>query len=119
MVAYDYDPVGNRNSVVDNNVSTPYTANNVNEYTAVGSEAPSYDANGNITHRGGWSYTYDAQNRLIEATDDADTMTIVLSYDGRNRCVNRDVVPHSFGGGGLVNTINFYYDGWNLIEEQI
>ncbi len=41
-----------------------YTANALNQYTAVGAATPSYDANGNLTSDGGFGYCYDAENRL-------------------------------------------------------
>jgi hypothetical protein len=41
-----------------------YTANALNQYTAVGAVSPSYDANGNLTADGGFGYCYDAENRL-------------------------------------------------------
>ena len=65
-VSYDYDPVGNRATVTESGTSTPYTANALNQYTAIdGLSAPAYDANGNLTsiqHPGSSNvaaYTYD------------------------------------------------------------
>ena len=37
VVQYVYDAVGNRTQVIDNGVTTVYSANNMNQYTAVGS----------------------------------------------------------------------------------
>jgi hypothetical protein len=44
-----------------------YSVNNLNQYTSAGSTAVTSDANGNIQSRDGWTYTYDAQNRLRRA----------------------------------------------------
>lgn len=106
-VSYAYDPVGNRTSVTDNGGGTPYTTNNINQYVAVDGDSPTYDIDGNLHTRDGWTYTYDAQNRLISAQS---AQTVVgFSYDGRDRCVSRTI-------GGSVTF--YYYAGWNLIEEQ-
>ena len=118
-VSYQYDPVGNRQQVQEqagtNAVTTAYTANVLNQYTVVGADVPIYDANGNLGGQAGWSYTYDAQNRLVSATDG--TSTTVFSYDARNRCVARKTTQK--GVQYFMNpTVYLTYDGWNLIEER-
>ena len=67
-LAYRYDAMGNRTSVVLNGVTTSYDVNNLNEYTSVGGVAYQYDANGNLTSDGVRTYDYDAQNRLVRVT---------------------------------------------------
>lgn len=106
-VNYGLDPVGNRTSVTDNSVMTNYSANNLNQYTQVGADLPTYDTNGNLTASAGWSYSYDAQNRLIGAGKGA--TTAAFAYDPRNRRVKQTI-------NGV--TTHFYFDGWNLIEER-
>ncbi|MBO4544738.1 MAG: hypothetical protein J5773_03025, partial [Verrucomicrobia bacterium] len=59
--AYDQDEIGNRISV---NSSTSYTANNVNQYTAINSQNLTYDTDGNMLSDGNWTYTWDGENRL-------------------------------------------------------
>jgi RHS repeat-associated protein len=96
-------------------ITTPYTANNLNQYTAIDSlAAPTYDANGNTatlqTSLTGptWSYTYDAQDRLTGGTSTTgDTFT--FAYDARNRCIARVI-----NGTTIANL----YDDWSLIEER-
>lgn len=107
LVGYAYDPAGNRNSVTDNGTSTSYTANSLNQYTAVGPLLPTHDANGNLTGQGVWTYTYDAQNRMTVARRNGNTVT--FAYDARNRCVKRTISSSS---------TYFYYDDWSLIEER-
>src|SRR5215207_1397935 len=41
-----------------------YTVNGLNQYTAAAGMAQSFDANGNLTNDGTWSYGYDLNNRL-------------------------------------------------------
>ncbi len=107
LVGYAYDPAGNRQSVTDNGVGTSYTANELNQYTAVGNLAPSHDANGNLNGQGVWTYSYDAQNRLITAQKNGTNATFF--YDGRNRCVKRTINS---------TTTYLYYDDWSLVEER-
>jgi RHS repeat-associated protein len=107
VVAYAYDAVGNRSNVTDNGSSIGYTANNLNQYTAIDSDQPTYDLNGNLTGQVAGDYTYDAQNRLISATSGGATIT--FAYDARNRCVSRAI-------DGVATL--FYYDDWNVIEDR-
>jgi RHS repeat-associated protein len=124
LVGYNYDAVGNRsgaNGVSDSvNNNTSYTANNLNQYTTVGSDSPQYDANGNLraalVSGTNWSYQYDAQNRLVRASDD--NIDWDFAYDGRNRCVRRTRTQHDPTGPTFSSATYFYYDGWNLVEEQ-
>jgi RHS repeat-associated protein len=107
-VAYAYDPTGNRMSVTYNGTATSYTANALNQYTAIGGlPALGYDGNGNLASGNGWTYTYDAQNRLITAS--GPSTTAAFAYDARNRCVSRTI-------NGTATY--FTYDGWNLIEDR-
>jgi RHS repeat-associated protein len=105
LVAYDYDAAGNRAMLTDNGAQTPYSTNNLNEYTAAGTLTANYDANGNLQTTSGFSWTYDAGNRLTAGTGLA---SFAAAYDARNRCVSRTI-------NGA--TAYFYYDGWNLIQE--
>jgi RHS repeat-associated protein len=115
LVDYVYDAVGNRTSVTDNAVVTPYTSNNVNQYTAIDSLVPpQYDSNGNVTAMQTklgepiWSFSYDAQNRLISGSNTAGT-TFAFAYDAKNRCVARTING---------TTTAYVFDDWNLIEER-
>jgi RHS repeat-associated protein len=106
-VSYAYDTAGNRTSMTDTGAITSYKANSLNQYTTVDGDTPTYDSNGNLRTQRGWTYTYDAQNRLTAAQSAQDTVS--FSYDPRNRCVSRTV-------NGIVTF--FYWTGWTLIEEQ-
>jgi len=71
-------------------------------------------ANGNLSNTvagvlGDWSYTYDAQNRLIRATGGPSSVVAEFYYDAGNRCVKR-----------VINGVTTYliYDGWSLLEER-
>ena len=75
VVGYQYDPLGNLTQKVDNGTADNYTANSLNQYTYINSQALSYDAKGNLLQRPGWTYTWDAENRLIR-TDSLGPETI-------------------------------------------
>ena len=65
--------------------STPlsYTANALNQYSAVGAVTPTYDLNGNLTYDGQYTYCYDAESRMtaiLSAGTCASSTTTVVSY---------------------------------------
>jgi RHS repeat-associated protein len=60
-----------------------YTANAANQYTAVGAVSPTYNANGNPTSDGTFTFGYDAENRLTSANGAGNT--VAYTYDGRGR----------------------------------
>ena len=69
-VTYDLDPVGNRRSINDNGVVTPYTSNNLNQYTDVNGVPYTYNQNGSLENNGTSTFTYDIDNRLTQADVD-------------------------------------------------
>ena len=83
-----------------------YAVNGLNQYTAVGGAALSYDANGNLTGGGGWSYGYDAVNRLVSAAGPG--VSAGYGYDPSGRRVSKTV-----NGGSTW----FLYDDANLVAE--
>ncbi len=63
-----YDASGNRTSTTSLSGTTSYTTNNLNQYTDVSTVgSATYDGNGNLKTYDGWTYTYDAMNRLTAA----------------------------------------------------
>ena len=64
-LTYNYDDIGNRTTAE----GKTYTANELNQYTAIDTFAPQYDADGNQTliktSTGIWSVTYNAENRPV------------------------------------------------------
>ena len=71
--SYFYDSIGNRTSSSSTSsnlvsVTHSYTANGLNQYDYVDSTALTYDADGNLTGDGRYSYAYDCENRLVTVT---------------------------------------------------
>ncbi|HYV91428.1 MAG TPA: RHS repeat-associated core domain-containing protein [Chitinophagales bacterium] len=106
-VNYDWDAAGNRNTVTDDSIPTTYVSNGKNQYTNIGADALTYTVNGDLKTFNGWTYTYDAQDRMIKAKKGS--TTVKFSYDARNRCVKRTI-------NGTITF--FYFDDWNLIDER-
>ncbi len=100
---YQYDAVGNR-QIVD---GINYSANNLNQYTAVGAQPFSYDLNGNLTNDGVYAYTYDYENRLTSAIGNSHNASYV--YDPFGRRISRTV-------DGI--TTKFIYEADRIIEER-
>ena len=106
---YNYDPAGNRVTVVENASATSYTTNNMNEYTTVtdSSSYPlAYDGNGNLLTDAVHTYQYDYENRLISV--DGGT-TARYYYDPFGRRIQK--ITPQFAS-------HFYYDGSRVIEER-
>jgi RHS repeat-associated protein len=115
-VQYQYDRVGNRQVVTDNGVPVMYTVNNMNQYTTVGGEPLSYDANGNLTSMPGLSLQYDSWNRLISAATESNL--VLFAYDGRHRCVKRVEIQNGIGRTTFMVWGHEPSQGWGLLEER-
>ncbi|MBX3737165.1 MAG: RHS repeat-associated core domain-containing protein [Candidatus Didemnitutus sp.] len=88
-----------------------------------------YDADGNLTADGRWSYTWDGENRLIRIETKpalvppsghfplSQRRRIDFSYDGQGRRIQKDVSNWTGTGWTLTRSTRFLYDGWNLIAE--
>jgi len=107
-VTYKYDAVGNRISLTENGASTAYTANSLNQYTHVGGVSYTYSGRGDlIGDNGTWTYSYDYQGRLINASTIG--TAAAYKYDSVGRRIEKNVN----------NAITRYiYNGYNLIEER-
>jgi RHS repeat-associated protein len=88
------------------NGTVGYTANGLNQYTAIASATPTYDTNGNLTGEGTWTYGYDQDNRLRTASKTGVSAT--LRYDPEGRMRQTDFGPF--------NIRNLLYDGTDLVS---
>ena len=109
VFGYVYDSIGNRRWATNNTAVTEYLANELNQYTNItGLGTPAYDADGNMISCGDWTFVWDAENRLIVASNGA---TVVQNaYDYMSRRVSK-TTPTA--------TSEFLYDGWNMIRELV
>jgi RHS repeat-associated protein len=134
---YAYDPEGNRTQSstgiqpapadpVTITGSTTYTANPLNQYTAItGNPNPTYDADGNLlsglrSPLSGFTSTWNGENRMLSSTSANVAITdrrVENAYDALGRRVRKTVKFTSTGV--VIEDRYFIYDGWNVIEETI
>jgi YD repeat-containing protein len=62
-----------------------YTADALNQYTAVGAVSPTYDGNGNLTSDGTFALGYDAESRLTSASGAGNTASYTYDAQGRRK----------------------------------
>ena len=78
----------------------------------------SYDADGNLTNDGRWTYTWDGENRLIQMTASTSVgpqQLIKFEYDPQGRRIHKQVWNNTGGSGNPAVDQRFLYDGWNLV----
>ena len=90
-------------------------------FVPAATEAYGYDADGNLTSDGRWSYTWDGENRLVEMKRDVEAPTgaqqrLVFEYDWQGRRIRKQFYTYSSGWQEQSDTV-FLYDGWNLVAE--
>ncbi|MDN7134973.1 RHS repeat-associated core domain-containing protein [Pseudidiomarina terrestris] len=118
--SYSYNPASQLQSKTVSNadyqIQVPtlstefYSVNNLNQYTQVTvdglPEYANYTSAGNLAGFDGWSYVYDAHNRLVAANGPDDT--VALSYDATGR------LSRTVHNG---ESIDYLYDGDELVAE--
>ena len=95
-------------------------------------ETFAHDDDGNLTQDGRWDYTWDAENRLIQAQTRSDIgvqassllrQRLTFAYDAQSRRIRKQVetwnTALNSGAGDWETTtdLRFLYDGWNLLTE--
>jgi RHS repeat-associated protein len=108
---YQYDAIGNRRVAVANDRTVEYEANALNQYASVLPSAgtPAYDADGNMISDGILSYSWDAENRLVEVRSNA-AVIVQNAYDYLGRRIRKATATE---------TNTFLYDGWSLLREDL
>ena len=109
--AWVYDDIGNRTAAEGHD----YVANNLNQYTAIDTFAPTYDLDGNqtsvLTETGVWQVTYNAENRPVRWTQG--TVVVTMDYDR----LGRRVFYKEMDGNRPVTYTKFLYDGYLCIQQ--
>jgi len=70
--------------------------------------------NGNMLTRAKSTYTWDAENRLVSASNLTTAVVCNFVYDHQSRRISKTVLNSSL----ITQHSSFIYDGWNLIYEQ-
>ncbi|MFA6913480.1 MAG: RHS repeat-associated core domain-containing protein, partial [Proteiniphilum sp.] len=111
---------GNRISANAAGVPWTYTANNLNQYTAMTEDQvqmfPTYDLDGSMTYRPidaatGWTQVWNGENRMVETTKGTERLEFKYDYMGRR------VEKKVYDGQTLTTHLKFVYDGFKLVEE--
>lgn len=82
-----------------------------------------YDARGNLTRDGFYSYTWDAEDRLLALETRASALSplrLTFAYDYLGRRISKKSYPKigdHFASSPSKTTL-FYWDGWNLLYES-
>jgi len=116
-LTYQYDAAGSQTSLTRSNgtasllpaavASASYDA--ANEQTAFAGATLTYDANGNLTNDGVYTYQWDARNRLVGIGGGT---TASFRYDALGRRVSKTLSTQS----SALST-GFLYDGNDIAEE--
>ena len=110
-------------AVLNNGTNADIVATNLgNVYLAQTPETFGYDADGNTTNDGRFTYTWDAENRLVNLTSlssapTASKVKLDFAYDFQGRRIQKIVSTNNGTSYVAVSTNRFVYDGWNLIAE--
>jgi len=129
---WSFDSIGNRLSETLNTITSSYTANDLNQllvWTPPGTapqETYNYDGDGNFSGGDGFSYLWDAENRLTERRPVSglvagQSLMTRHRYDYRGRRVEFKL--YKYLGGPAANesswslwlTEKFLYHGWNPV----
>ena len=112
--AWDYDGLGNWDSLT-NNGGSPVTRghNKQNEITSIsGASTPTYDANGNmLTDETDKQFVYDGWNRLKIVKNSGGTTLATYAYDARGYRVRET-------RSGTTTDL-YYSDQWQVLEESV
>ncbi|MEN3943017.1 RHS repeat-associated core domain-containing protein [Prosthecobacter sp. SYSU 5D2] len=93
---------------------------------AASPESLTYDADGNLTGDGRWTYEWTAENRLAAMETRADALAagapgkrLEFAYDAVGRRVAKRVLGFVSSGGTMTleKELRYLYDGWNMIAE--
>ena len=79
----------------------------LNQYSEFDGWGLDYDGKGNLWRKGGQTFYYDYRNRLTSALEGG--VTTRFTYDALGRRIEKTTGP---------DTIKYYYDGNNVIEER-
>ncbi len=115
---FNFDQIGNRIGITDNNGSSNYVSNALNQYNSITTtptsgapttQAKNHDEDGNTTQDANKKYTFDAEDRLTKVTDLSDNLLVSYRYDAYSRRIQRTVANG--------DTVQYLYNSWNVIAE--
>jgi RHS repeat-associated protein len=101
-------------------VNNPDIVTNVagNVFVPKTREVFAYDADGNLTNDGHWSYAWDGENRLVRMVANSTVgpqQRLQFEYDWQGRRIRKLVWNNTAGTNTPTVDARFVYDGWNLL----
>lgn len=108
-------------AVLQNGTNADYvTSTTGGVLVAQSPELFAHDADGNLTNDGRWTYTWDAENRLVAMESKAGIppaaqQRLEFAYDWQGRRIQKVVYINDGSGYAASYTNKFVYDGWNLL----
>jgi RHS repeat-associated protein len=104
LPAYEFSPPATS--------STAYTPNTMNQYASVAAVTQTFDNNGNLTADGTRTFAYDAENRLITATNGGVSASYLYDPFGRReqKTVGSTTTKYLNDGGAVIEE----YDAANV-----
>ncbi|RLS39737.1 MAG: hypothetical protein DWH82_05100, partial [Planctomycetota bacterium] len=111
--SWDYDAVGNWDSITTNSTTQTRTTNKQNEITAVsGATTPTYDSNGNLTtDENNYRFVYDAWNKVVQVKNSSNVVIVTYGRDALYRHVTDTV--------GSTVTDRIFSSDWQLLETKV
>ena len=111
--SWDYDAVGNWDSITTNSTTQTRTANKQNEITAVsGATTPVYDSNGNLTtDENNYRFVYDPWNKVVQVKNTSNVVIVTYGRDALHRHVMDTV--------GSTVTDRFFSSDWQVLETKV
>ena len=111
--SWDYDAVGNWDSITTNSTTQTRSANKQNEITAVsGATTPTYDNNGNLTtDENNYRFVYDVWNKVVQVKNSSNVVIVAYGRDALHRHVTDTV--------GSTVTDRFFSGDWQLLETKV
>ena len=111
--SWDYDAVGNWDSVTTNSTTQTRSANKQNEIISVsGATTPAYDSNGNLTtDENNYRFVYDAWNKVVQVKNSSNVVIVTYGRDALHRHVTDTV--------GSTVTDRFFSGDWQLLETKV
>jgi RHS repeat-associated protein len=103
--SFVYDASYNRASWTHGSTTNAYTVNNLNEYSAIDSDTPTWNSDGGLASFSANTYTYDHLDRLVEV--DNSMGKFLYSYDPLGRRVKKVIENPS---SQVLDTYQYHYD---------
>ena len=96
-----------------------------NSYMPPASEAMTYDYDGNLLTDGRWSYSWDAENRLVQVETNAiasaagvPSVRVNYAYDAKGRRIQRVLTLNPGASSAqVVEDLRYLWQGWSLLAE--